>query len=287
MIKNQDVPLDGAAASLELLAPMRGLYRAQVEGAASLGALDVEALILNMDASLKVHARPHFFTWTQGLLQSLLRHKVLICALHTHGQPAYRVDSFSSLVADASVFSEPLMRDISLAPRLVEAWQARHDLPVVLELQQQGCVIGHGGLARELERVGAEQVLMHGCHDADGELQSFFLFGCQLGVLDPRRLYLVQLLVPFLHEAWVRSRVQAALRGGEPAQQPGDVAVTLREQEILKWIYLGKSNGEIGLILGISPLTVKNHVQNLLRKLNVVNRAQAVGKALDARILRP
>ena len=38
---------------------------------------------------------------------------------------------------------------------------------------------------------------------------------------------------------------------------------------------------------GLSPLTVKNHVQKILRKLNVVNRAQAVGKALDLRILTP
>jgi DNA-binding CsgD family transcriptional regulator len=61
--------------------------------------------------------------------------------------------------------------------------------------------------------------------------------------------------------------------------------VTPREQEILRWIYQGKSNFEIGAILSISPLTVKNHVQKILRKLNVVNRAQAVGKALELRIL--
>jgi DNA-binding CsgD family transcriptional regulator len=63
--------------------------------------------------------------------------------------------------------------------------------------------------------------------------------------------------------------------------------LTPREQEILRWVYLGKSNGEVGAILKISPLTVKNHVQKILRKLNVVNRTQAVGKALDTRILSP
>ena len=40
------------------------------------------------------------------------------------------------------------------------------------------------------------------------------------------------------------------------------------------------------LFLGISPLTVKNHVQKILRKLDVVNRAQAVGKALELRMLK-
>lgn len=258
---------------------------AQVDSAASLDALDVEALILNMEAALKVHARPHFFAWTQGLLQSLLRHEVLICALRGHGQPAFRIDCFSSLVADAKVFSEPLMRDISLVPKLVEAWKDHHHLPLGLDTQQAEAM-GEGPLARELERVGAQQIVVHGCHDAEGEAVSIFAFGCRAGTLSPRRLYLMQLVVPFLHAAWVRSQMHGSAHSLEPAQH-GDVVVTAREQEILKWIYLGKSNSEIGLILGISPLTVKNHVQNLLRKLNVVNRAQAVGKALDARLLRP
>ena len=63
--------------------------------------------------------------------------------------------------------------------------------------------------------------------------------------------------------------------------------LTPREQQILQWIYHGKSNIEIGMILGISPLTVKNHVQKTLRKLNVLNRTQAVGKALALRIVNP
>ena len=61
--------------------------------------------------------------------------------------------------------------------------------------------------------------------------------------------------------------------------------VTAREREVLEWIYRGKSNIEVGMILGISPLTVKNHVQKILRKLNVLNRTQAVGKALALHIL--
>jgi DNA-binding CsgD family transcriptional regulator len=39
------------------------------------------------------------------------------------------------------------------------------------------------------------------------------------------------------------------------------------------------------MILRISPLTVKNHVQKILRKLDVLNRTQAVGKAMALRVL--
>jgi DNA-binding CsgD family transcriptional regulator len=52
----------------------------------------------------------------------------------------------------------------------------------------------------------------------------------------------------------------------------------------LNWICRGKNNIEIGLILGLSQFTVKNHVQKILRRLNVLNRAQAVGKALALRL---
>jgi DNA-binding CsgD family transcriptional regulator len=51
-------------------------------------------------------------------------------------------------------------------------------------------------------------------------------------------------------------------------------------------VYEGKSNIEIGMILGISGLTVKNHVQNILRKLNVQNRTQAVAKGMLMQLLR-
>lgn len=51
-----------------------------------------------------------------------------------------------------------------------------------------------------------------------------------------------------------------------------------RESEILAWVALGKTNAEIGSILGISAFTVKNHVQRILKKLDVINRTQAVGK---------
>ena len=54
--------------------------------------LQIESIVLNLDASLRVHARAHFFSWTQGLLQSLIRHELLICTL-CHGKPpAFRAD---------------------------------------------------------------------------------------------------------------------------------------------------------------------------------------------------
>jgi DNA-binding CsgD family transcriptional regulator len=123
-------------------------------------------------------------------------------------------------------------------------------------------------------------------HDCDGRALSLFTFACRPGSVGPRQTYLAQLLAPALHAAWVRTQLQAtASTAAHPSGGPS--VLTVRELDILKWIYLGKSNFEIGAILKISPLTVKNHVQKILRKLNVVNRTQAIGKSLELRILNP
>ena len=57
---------------------------------------------------------------------------------------------------------------------------------------------------------------------------------------------------------------------------PGiDAPLTPREFQVLKIISLGLSNQEIANSLGISVETVKEHVQNILRKLQVKDRTQA------------
>jgi len=60
------------------------------------------------------------------------------------------------------------------------------------------------------------------------------------------------------------------------ALKPGHTLST-REVEIMFWVALGKTNPEIGCILNISEFTVKNHLQRVFKKLDVTNRAQAVG----------
>ncbi len=54
-----------------------------------------------------------------------------------------------------------------------------------------------------------------------------------------------------------------------------DVPLTKRELQVLRHVALGLSNREIGRSLGISIETVKEHVQNILRKIDVNDRTQA------------
>lgn len=245
-----------------------------------------EALALNLHAALRVHTRAHFFAWTQGLLQSLVKHDVLICVL-CGGEPlSLRVDSFSLLAPDPGVFSDAFLRDTAVAPNLVKAWEENRCRPVLCEAGA-GDVFSDGAFSRELKHVGATHLAIHGTHDADGQASSLFIFAGTRQMPGSQHTDLVQYAVPFLHSAWMRTQMDSSAKPGDDPKTGKTNKVTAREQEILKWIYLGKSNIEIGLILGISPLTVKNHVQKVLRKLDAVNRAQAIGKALELRILKP
>lgn len=55
----------------------------------------------------------------------------------------------------------------------------------------------------------------------------------------------------------------------------GSSDLTTREREIFHWLGEGKSNTEIGILLGISPRTVGKHCERLFAKLGVENRLGA------------
>lgn len=96
---------------------------------------------------------------------------------------------------------------------------------------------------------------------------------------------LVDKLAPYLDVATLRSHAGGHTTGtGEGANRPPP-ALTSRERQVLKWACVGKTNIEIGMILGISALTVKNHMQKTFRKLNVSNRTQAAVKACALHIV--
>ena len=71
-----------------------------------------------------------------------------------------------------------------------------------------------------------------------------------------------------------RSRKQAS-------EIPENDPLTPREIEILSCLAKGQSAGEIAKMLNISPLTVRTHIRNLIEKLGVHSRLEAVTYALQ------
>lgn len=67
----------------------------------------------------------------------------------------------------------------------------------------------------------------------------------------------------------------------------GDTSLSEREVECLSWVALGKTDSEIATIIDRSVPTVRFHLENAMKKLNVHNRTQAAALAAQAGILGP
>jgi DNA-binding response OmpR family regulator/DNA-binding CsgD family transcriptional regulator len=75
-------------------------------------------------------------------------------------------------------------------------------------------------------------------------------------------------------------RVVAANTSSGPALLQQRLGLTAREAEVLLWISRGKSNRDIGDILGLRPSTVTKHLEQIYIKLGVENRASAAAIAV-------
>jgi DNA-binding NarL/FixJ family response regulator len=65
----------------------------------------------------------------------------------------------------------------------------------------------------------------------------------------------------------------------EPVSRPLDEPLTARELEVLRLLASGASTGAGAELLGISPATLRAHVQAILRKLGAHSRLEAVAEA--------
>ena len=82
----------------------------------------------------------------------------------------------------------------------------------------------------------------------------------------------------------VLERVRAATASPD-AEEAIRSELSEREIEVLKLIANGKDNAQIAADLHISPKTVKNHISNILMKLQIDNRIQAAVYAVRSGIV--
>jgi DNA-binding NarL/FixJ family response regulator len=75
------------------------------------------------------------------------------------------------------------------------------------------------------------------------------------------------------------ARIAALEQEEPPAVDPSDAELTGRERQVLAFLVVGLTNKEIAQRLDVAVATVKNHVHNLLAKLGVHRRQDAVRTA--------
>lgn len=89
------------------------------------------------------------------------------------------------------------------------------------------------------------------------------------------------------HETSRRLQALARSRDQHWHAQLLEQSITPREKEVLQLLALGAGNRRIAKELGISPDTVQTHIRNMLAKLAVGSRLEAVVKALRLGLVNP
>lgn len=260
-----------------------------------LTALQGECLARLVEASRQVVRRYQFFGWMQNHVLRLLPHIGVACGHWQRSRRELGFDIFHSVV-----FSPGLLRLLSdsesvLLQGCMSAWTEGRGRPLLLSLPYfiGPCAPAAQQLRNEL---GDAHLAVHGVGrpGRPHELETIFLLVVPASVTGfGQVLRMLDLLLPTLHSTWQQvvateealnlalPAAPRALPAPVPAATDG-ATLTLRERQILGWVRDGKSNHEIGSVLAISPLTVKNHLQKILRKLGASNRAQAVALAMKS-----
>ncbi|RCS58490.1 helix-turn-helix transcriptional regulator [Parvibium lacunae] len=188
-----------------------------------------------------------------------------------------------SPICSTPAFPESLLRSFRVltdgsAIPLLQSWLSQQK---ALLLDLTATYAGFAPLwLNVLRQHGYRQTAMQASYDLRGRRLVYVCF-LDVGIKNPeatRRI--LNIMMP--HIAQAVGQVYRSMRRKQlAADSTAEVTLSLREREVLKWIREGKTNREISDIMGLSFKTIKNHVENILEKLGVANRAEAVAKAVS------
>ncbi len=236
-----------------------------------------------MTESLRVKTHFELFLWLQGKLQIFLPHDVMIAAWGDFSLGLIYFDVVSPLpgLRTSKIPNEKL---IPLLRRLFSYWCEHSRTPYTLNFENG---IFHETDLDDEHLTSAfkemKHALVHAIKDCRGRHDCLYVLIGSSHSMPPKSRKMLEILLPY---------IDCSLRQLEPLpdQVPEQVTqkeeleeeiigtLSLREKEIMDWVKNGKTNQEIGMILDISSFTVKNHLQRIFKKLDVLNRAQAVTK---------
>ncbi|MBC7940583.1 MAG: hypothetical protein H7Z19_12600 [Chitinophagaceae bacterium] len=246
-------------------------------------------MIRALEGAAEVRRRHHFFNWLLSKVGSMLPAQLAICGAWSPTHRALVFDQFNSMLLPEATLAELTGRTSVLLQNVIDEW-VRCAASVCCVPVDAVDTAAARPQVDELLASGIRELLVHGVsrpHRADA-IETIFVFASRDVAIEQEHLHAMALLGPHLHLTYRRMLSfelslgpQSPVRPANGPLPPSDVRLlTKRELQILTLIRDGLSNAQIGERLEISPLTAKNHVQGLLRKLGASNRAQAVARAL-------
>lgn len=246
-------------------------------------ALDGEDRFINLiQPSLRAQTHLDLFLWLQGDFQAFLPHDIFLAVWGDENLDELQIDVLSAVPSMRT--SQVLRRGVaSLVKDLVTQWKrADHDLFFVNK--PGGFILNSGVSDSPIDTCFGEMhsALAHGVRDLRKNHQCLYAAFSQSLMPTPSAAKYLRLLIPYIDTAMrqVPPLHNNSLKHKVLATDfvSAESLLTKRESEIMRWVSAGKTNEVIGIILNISPFTVKNHLKRIFQKLDVTNRAQAVSQ---------
>lgn len=246
------------------------------------GGLELYFRVIREGMAVRSHC--DLLRWLQGDVQHYLPHKIMLAVWIGTAARQVEYDVVSALpgVRTGFLHSEKLL---TLQQELYGLWIALGKVPYRQSLDAHDsqsdncrppCTTG------EIFR-GMRSLLVHGASDERMGQDCLYIIFNSKDSFDDTTLSVMESLLPYLDSALRRITPWACQHQALPSmedmpQSRENYGLSMREAEIMDWVRLGKTNPEIASILGISACTVKNHLQSIFKKLDVLNRVQAIAK---------
>lgn len=178
---------------------------------------------------------------------------------------------FERYVAENYVHIDPVINHTKIADEAFVWSEALGDRPIAQKSRK---------LMNEATEFGMIDGFSVPIHTAAG-FQAIVTFGGRKVSLVAEEKGALQIISIYAHNklrSLMNDRAGTAILAG--------VDITARERECIAWCADGKTDWEMGLILGRSERTVHHTISNAQRKLGVVNRAQLIAESFRLGILR-
>ena len=262
--------------------------RPELDDSPIMSSSQAQALVRLLEAAPHVKRRYHFFVWMQTHVHLLLPHVLVVCGAYQRQRRELVFDTFHSVQLPPALMAALADSESALMSGLSRCWIEGGGRACTLALGSGPEAAADTVLRADctlLREAGLGHLSIHGVArpQRPSEIESLFVLAGPEPVAPALRTAHLDLLIAHLHATYLRvqsveremslpPRPVAAVAAADEQRSP----ITARERQVLQGVREGKSNQQISEVLGISPLTVKNHIQKILRKLGAHNRAQAV-----------
>ena len=274
-----------------------------------------DSLMALLQSALSARSQADWSRWLQVDMQKFLPHDILIAAW---GDFKTGMVGYDVITQSPDLLEHALPKDIiePLMETVFDHWLAGGQEPLAIDTRLLRSV-GSGLFAR------SPYALVHGVQDHRSRYDCIYAFIGPSELASASCAQQCRMALPFIDTGFrqladrgrqlvaadmPQATFASIFSDGPPVRAPSHVPLPAREAapqddwddydagergtplsgrelEVMQWVRMGKTNSEIAMILNLSTFTVKNHMRRIYKKLDVLNRAQAVG-SLD-RMQRP